>query len=147
MILTEIFRALSACSRGYDFFRGCYFLVHIWATGHFFQREVTIDYFIGISNMIHNHNERTRHWSTPRGQEEWQELLTHLSGEFIKWKLSWLNGRAIMRISGKYFIELLGLEGIQLYTPLRVLRQFSLIQDVSLYSRTTLYKDDYNRYI
>nr|XP_033515016.1 uncharacterized protein LOC117279573 [Nicotiana tomentosiformis] len=81
---------------------------------------------------------------TPHGHEEWREMLTHLSREFIKWKISWLSGRAILRSPGKYFIELVGLERIQSYAPLRVLRQFDLIQDVPLLSRIALYEDDYN---
>lgn len=30
MVLEEIFRALSACSRGYDFFKGCNLLLQVW---------------------------------------------------------------------------------------------------------------------
>lgn len=70
--------------------------------------------------------------------------MTHLSGEWINWKLSWLSDRAILRTLGKYFIVLIGLGGIQPYSPLRVLRQFGLIKDVPLWSIMASYEDDYN---
>lgn len=113
-------------------------LLHIWAMEHFFQREPTIDYFVGTSYMICSHNEKIRNWATPHGQGEWRELLTHLSGEFINSKLSWLGGGAILRSLGKYFIKLVGLEVIQPYVPLRVLRQLGLIQEVPFWSRRNL---------
>lgn len=67
--------------------------------------------------------------------------LTHLTEDVISWKLSSLNGKAIVR-DQRYFIELMGLEGIQTYTPLRVLRQFDQVQYVPLKSQMTLFKDD-----
>lgn len=69
-------------------------------------------YFVGISNMIRSHEERMRHWGTPHCPKEKQEFLTHLMGEYINRKLSWLSSRAIVRGSEIYFIELMGLEGI-----------------------------------
>lgn len=61
MLLAELFRALSVCSRGYDFFKGCNLLLQVWATEHFFQREPIIDYFISTNNMIWSHKERIMH--------------------------------------------------------------------------------------
>nr|XP_033515916.1 uncharacterized protein LOC117280321 [Nicotiana tomentosiformis] len=67
MVLAKMLRALSACARGYDFFKGYNLLLQIWDTEHFFQREATIDYFVDITKMIHSHNERMRHWVSPYG--------------------------------------------------------------------------------
>ncbi|XP_009614920.1 uncharacterized protein [Nicotiana tomentosiformis] len=66
---------------------------------------------------------------------QWEATIDHFVG---------VSGRAILRTSQRYFIELIGLEGIQPYSPLQVLRQFGMIQDVPLWTRTTLYEDDYN---
>lgn len=85
-----------------------------------------------------------RHWVSPHGQEELREMITHLSGEWIKWKHSWLSGNAIVRTLENYFIEPIELESIQPYAPLQALRQIGLIQDLPLWSRTALYEDDYN---
>ncbi|XP_070036669.1 uncharacterized protein [Nicotiana tomentosiformis] len=68
-----------------------------------------------------------------------QQLITRGSGD-----LPW---RAILRTLQKYFIDMIGLEGIQPYSPLWVLRQLRMIQDVPLWTRTTLFEDAYNEHI
>lgn len=124
MPLTEMFGAFTACSRGYNVFKICNMLLQVWATEHFFQREPTIDYFVCTSKMIHIHEKRMRHWGAPHGQEELCDLLNHLIGDIVNWKLSWLYRQSNREVSKTYLIELMGLEVIQPYAPLRVLRQF-----------------------
>lgn len=94
--------------------------------------------------MIRIHGEQLRYWGAVDGQDEWNDYFTHLTGNFVNWKLSWLIGRAIVRGPKKYVIELMGLERIQPYASLRFLRQFGLEHDVPLWSRTALFEDDYN---
>lgn len=91
--------------------------------------------------MNQTHEEWIKHWGAPHDHEEWRDRLTHLTGNFVNWKLSWMSGRAIVRGLEKYFIELMGLKGIQPYAPLRILRQFGLVQDVPLWSWMALFEE------
>lgn len=102
---SENVQALAACSRGYNFFKDCNLLLHVQTTKNFFQREFTVDYFVGIGNMIRSHEEWKRNQEAPHGQEEWHVFLTHINGEFIQWKLSWMSGRSIVRGPEKYIVS------------------------------------------
>ena len=51
--------------------------------------------------------------------------------------------RAIIRGNELYFIELIGLNGVQPYAPLRVLRQFGQIQMIPLRSHMSHYGYDF----
>ncbi|KAH0738533.1 hypothetical protein KY290_037238 [Solanum tuberosum] len=105
MILAEIMRSLSACVDGRMFFEGCNLLMQLWAIEHFYIRSDVVDIFLELESYR------------------------------IQWKLHWLSTpHAIVRGDDRYIIELIGLKGVQPYTPLRVLRQFGRTQVIPLRS-------------
>ncbi|KAH0751890.1 hypothetical protein KY285_005038 [Solanum tuberosum] len=58
----------------------------------------------------------------PMGFVDYQIFLTKLDSYNIQWKLYWLSTlHATIRGDERYFIELIGLKGVQPYDPLRVL--------------------------
>ncbi|KAH0716722.1 hypothetical protein KY290_012990 [Solanum tuberosum] len=62
----------------------------------------------------------------------------------IQWKYYWSKPRrVIIRGNELYFIELIGLNGMQPYAPLRVLRQFGQIQMIPLRSHMGQYGYDF----
>ncbi|KAG5590458.1 hypothetical protein H5410_040972 [Solanum commersonii] len=126
MILAEIFRSLSLCSRGYDQFKGSNLLLQIWALEHFYQRLAENGTEANLHNKIRSHAMRLSMWDALNNEDGWRLFLTHLTGNHIQWRLPWVHGRALLRTNHTYFIELIGLEGFQPYAPLRVLRQFRI---------------------
>ncbi|KAH0655574.1 hypothetical protein KY285_030456 [Solanum tuberosum] len=135
MILAEIMRSLSACVDGRMFFEGCNLLLQLWAIEHFYLRSDAVDNFLGYGNKINNHLRRMIAFTAPVGFIDWQIFLIELESYRIQWKLHWLSTPlAIVRGDDRYFIELIGLKGVQPYTPLRVLRQFGRTQVIPLRS-------------
>ncbi|KAH0781779.1 hypothetical protein KY290_001377 [Solanum tuberosum] len=118
-------RSLSAFVDGRMFFEGYNFLLQLWTIEHFYLRSDAVDIFLGYGNKIDNHPRRMVTFTAPVGFVDWQIFLTELESYRIQWKLHWLSTpHAIVRGDDRYFIELIGLKGVQPYTPLRVLRQF-----------------------
>ncbi|KAH0688977.1 hypothetical protein KY289_016335 [Solanum tuberosum] len=135
MILAEVLRSMTACIRGHNFFGGCSILLQIWAREHFYRRDPQMDYYRGAPNKIESHEDRLQNWvGVPTGREEWRIFLNNLTGDAIQWKFSWVTGLAFAKTRYFFFIELIGLRGIQPYAPLRVMRQFGVIQDIPLWS-------------
>ncbi|KAH0642207.1 hypothetical protein KY290_033805 [Solanum tuberosum] len=143
MILAEIFRSLSLCSRGYDYFKGSNLLLQIWVLEHFYQRHAEDGAEADLRNKIRSHATRLSMWDAPNDEDGWRLFLTHLTGNHIQWRLLWVHGRAFLRTNQAYFIELIGLEGFQPYAPLRVLRHFGITQDVPLWSNMVLIEVNY----
>ena len=145
MILAEILRALTACTKGKRYFEGCNFLLQLWAVEHFYQRANKVDIVRGtMGNKIINHPLRMKHSISPVGTEDWFTYLKERSAVEIQWKYYWLKPRrAIIRGNELYFIELIGLNGVQPYAPLRVLRQFGQIQMIPLRSHMSHYGYDF----
>ncbi|KAH0712264.1 hypothetical protein KY289_008223 [Solanum tuberosum] len=122
-------RSLSACVDDRMFFEGCNILLQLWAIEHFYLRSDAVDIFLGNGNKIDNHPRRMVAFTAPVGFVDWQIFLTKLDSYRIQWKLHWLSTpHAIVRGDDRYFIELIGLKGVQTYIPFRVLRQFGLTQ-------------------
>ncbi|XP_049399849.1 uncharacterized protein LOC125863921 [Solanum stenotomum] len=133
MILAEVLRSMTACIKGHNFFGGCSILLQIWAREHFYRRDSQMDYYIGAPNKIESHEDRLQNWvGAPIGREEWRTFLNNVMGDTIQWKFSWVTELAFARTRYFFFIELIGLRGIQPYAPLRVMRQFGVIQDIPL---------------
>ncbi|KAK4706651.1 hypothetical protein R3W88_033783 [Solanum pinnatisectum] len=145
MILAEIIRALTKCTRGKRYFEGCNFLLQLWAVEHFYQRANMVDIIRGsMGNKISNHASRMKYFVSPVGTEDWFVYLRERSATQIQWKYYWLKPRrAIIRGNELYFIELVGLNGVQPYAPLRVLRQFGQIQMIPLRSHMSHYGYDF----
>lgn len=70
MILAEIFRSLSACSRGYKFFRGCNLMLQVWALEQFYRRNMDNDTRESGCNQIFSHKLRMNMWDVPNNKEE-----------------------------------------------------------------------------
>ncbi|KAH0665457.1 hypothetical protein KY290_027689 [Solanum tuberosum] len=144
MILAEVLRSVTACIRGHDFFGCCSMLLQIWAREHFYRRDPQMDYYIGARNKIESHEDRLQNWvGASTGREEWRTFLNNLTGDAIQWKFSWIRGLTFARTQYFFFIESIGLRGIQPYAPLRVMRQFGVIQDIPLWSIMGLHEKDF----
>ncbi|KAH0678313.1 hypothetical protein KY284_019398 [Solanum tuberosum] len=137
-------RSLSACVDGRMFFEGCNILLQLWAIEHFYLRSDVVDIFLGYGNKIDNHPRRMIAFNAPAGFVDWQIFLTELKRYRIQWKLHWLSTPyAIVRGDARYFIELIGLRGVQPYNPLQVLRQFGRTQVIPLRSDMERFKCEF----
>ncbi|KAK4349293.1 hypothetical protein RND71_032048 [Anisodus tanguticus] len=71
MILVEMFRTLSACSRGHGFFGGCNLLLQIWVVEHSYKRPPINDYAEGICNRTQSSEQMqdfgSHQWSMKNG--------------------------------------------------------------------------------
>ena len=145
MILDEILKGLTACTKGKRYFEGCNFLLQLWAVEHFYQRANKVEIFRGtMENKIINHHLRMKYFISPVGTEDWFTYLKERSSVEIQWKYYLLKPqRAIIRRNELYIIELIGLNGVQPYAPLRVLRQFGQIQMIPLRSHMSHYGYDF----
>lgn len=79
-------------------------------------------------NKIRSHEPRMNMWDISSNEEQWRTFLTHLTSNLIQWRLPWINGGATLMRYYYYFLELIGVEGIQPYSPLMVLWQFSSLK-------------------
>ncbi|KAK4733721.1 hypothetical protein R3W88_007982 [Solanum pinnatisectum] len=117
MKLAEIIRALTRCTKGKRYFDGCNFLLQLWPVEHFYQRANMVDIIRGsMGNKITNHTSRMKYFVSPVGTEDWFVYMRE---------------------------PLLGLNGVQPYTPLRVLQQFGQIQMIPLRSHISHYGYDF----
>ncbi|KAK4350797.1 hypothetical protein RND71_030110 [Anisodus tanguticus] len=135
MILAEILRALGKCKRGKtNFFKGCNLILQMWAIEHFYQRSNMTDICFSESNKTASFYDRTKHFLSPVGVKDWYEFLASRISYQIQWKYPLLPNakKAYMRCKRLYYIELIGLKGLQPYAPLRVLRQFGQKQIIPL---------------
>ncbi|KAH0716902.1 hypothetical protein KY290_013474 [Solanum tuberosum] len=92
MILAEIFRSLSLCSRGYDYFKGSNLLLQIWVLEHFYQRHAENGAEVVLRNKIKSHAMRLSMWDAPNDEDGWRIFLTHFTGNRIQWRLPWVHG-------------------------------------------------------
>ncbi|KAH0642370.1 hypothetical protein KY290_033962 [Solanum tuberosum] len=104
------------------------------------EREIrydAVDIFLGYGYKIDNHLRRMVAFTAPVGFVDWQIFLIGLESCRIQWKLHWFSiTHAIIRGDDRYFIELIGLNGVQPYAPLRVLRQFGRTQTMVYHTRS-----------
>ncbi|KAK4360388.1 hypothetical protein RND71_019340 [Anisodus tanguticus] len=135
MILAEMFRALGKCKRGETgFFEGCNLILQMWAMEHFYQRPNMVDICFSELNKIVSFYDRTKRFVSPVGVIDWYGFLTSRTCDQIQWKYPLLPNakKAYIRCKGLYYIELIGLKGLQPYAPLRVLRQLGQEQIIPL---------------
>lgn len=70
-------------------------------------------------NKTSSHPIRMKHFLAPVGTEDWFMYLRVLSGNQIQWNYQWLRpSHAMVSVHELYFIELIGLKGVQPYAPL-----------------------------
>ena len=66
---------------------------------------------------------------SPIGTDDWYEYLTSCTSDKIQWKYPlFSHSPAYIRCKRSYYIELIGLKGLQPYAPVRVLQQFGRAQ-------------------
>ena len=69
---------------------------------------------------------------SPVGTDDWYEYLTSCTSDQIQWKYPLLShSPAHIRCKRSYYIELIGLKGLQPYAPVRILQQFGRAQVIS----------------
>ncbi|KAH0670745.1 hypothetical protein KY290_026143 [Solanum tuberosum] len=115
-------------------------MLQLWATEHFYKRCDMVDIFDGMGNKIFSHPTRMLRFFPPVGTEDWFVYLIERSAYQIQWKYQWLGSRrATVREHELYFIEFIGLNGVQPYAPLQVLCQFGQVQMIPLRSHMGYY--------
>ncbi|KAK4724565.1 hypothetical protein R3W88_027344 [Solanum pinnatisectum] len=120
----ELFRALGKCKRKEaNFFEGCNLFLQMWAMEHFHYD----------SNHIDSFYDRTRRFVSPISTDDWYGYLASRTSNQIQWKYPLpSHSLAYIRCRRFYYIELIGLKGLQPYAPVRVLQQFSQAQVIPL---------------
>ncbi|XP_019239902.1 PREDICTED: uncharacterized protein LOC109219889 [Nicotiana attenuata] len=124
LIVSEIFRALTACKAGGDFFEGCNLLLQMWMIEHLCHRPQYMSYGSTEKNCIEEFYTRIDGCSLPEGVTEWISRLRSITADQIEWTFGWLPVDEIiyMPAIGPHFL-LMGLRCIQPYAPYRVLKQ------------------------
>ncbi|KAL3379892.1 hypothetical protein AABB24_000512 [Solanum stoloniferum] len=80
MILAEILKALTRCTKGKRYFERCNFLLQLWAIEHFYVRDNLVDILRGgVGNNITNHPTRMTYFSSPVRTEDWFVYLRECS--------------------------------------------------------------------
>ncbi|KAH0715148.1 hypothetical protein KY284_008053 [Solanum tuberosum] len=92
------------------------------AIEHFYLWSDVVDIFLGYGSKIDNHPRRMIAFTARVGFVDWQIFLIELESGRIIWKFHWLSTpHAIVRGDDRYFIELIGLKGVQPYVPFRTI--------------------------
>ncbi|XP_075097487.1 uncharacterized protein LOC142174934 [Nicotiana tabacum] len=118
MIVSEIYRAVTACKAGADFFEGCNLLLQMWMIEHLCHHPQYMSYGSAEKSCIEEFNTRVSGFKLPEGFGEWIARLRAITTGQIEWTLGWLPVEEIVYIpaTGPYFL-LMGLRGIQPYAP------------------------------
>ncbi|XP_070019475.1 uncharacterized protein [Nicotiana sylvestris] len=129
MIVSEIFRALTTCKAGENFFEGCNLLLQMWMIEHLCHRPQYMNYGSTGESYIGEFYTRVDGFNMPEGVAEWTSCLFSVTANQIEWTLGWLPIDEIiyMPAIGPHFL-LMGLRSIQPYAPYRVLRQLGRCQ-------------------
>ncbi|KAG5609584.1 hypothetical protein H5410_020865 [Solanum commersonii] len=131
MMLADIYRALTKCREGEDFFEGCSMLLQMWFLEHLYHHRLVIDFKFDWTNYIMSHPVRMKEFvdKLPRGVKAWRHYLLKLTASVIMWNYHWLPSSEVIFMSSYHpFFVLTGLRGFQPYIPLRVLRQVGQTQ-------------------
>ncbi|XP_075093114.1 uncharacterized protein LOC142172928 isoform X1 [Nicotiana tabacum] len=131
MIMADIFRALTACRAGGNFFEGCNLLLQMWMIDHLCHRSQLLGYGSPEKTCIGEFYTRIKGVSLPEGVTAWTSFFRTLTANQIQWTLGWFPVEEIlyMPATRPHFL-LMGLKSIQSYAPYRVLRQLGRYQVV-----------------
>ncbi|MBA0805227.1 hypothetical protein Gohar_004760, partial [Gossypium harknessii] len=133
IILAETFRSLSTCRRvGEGRFIGCAQLLLAWFYSHFWKVE-KVSYRV----FSEDYSPLKEFVATPRrdniSEEKWMAILQSLQDEDVEWRAHWMIPDEILYRYGDFnWVPLLGIWGAVGYSPLLVLRQYRLIQFISV---------------
>ncbi|KAK4723222.1 hypothetical protein R3W88_013455 [Solanum pinnatisectum] len=126
MMLADIYRALTKCRKGEDFFQGYIILLQMWFLEHLYHHHFATDFKSDWKNYIFSHPDRMKELvgKFPKGVKAWRHYLLKLTASDITWNYHWFPAsKVILMSSYRTFFVLTGLRGFQPYIPLRVLRQ------------------------
>ncbi|XP_070011988.1 uncharacterized protein [Nicotiana sylvestris] len=131
MIVSEIFRALTSCKAGGNFFEGCNLLLQMWMIEHLCHRPQYMNYGSTGKSCIGEFYTRVDGFNIPEGVIEWISCLCSVTANQTEWTLGWLSVDEIiyMPATGPHFL-LMGLKSIQPYASYWVLRQLRRCQIV-----------------
>ncbi|XP_060213812.1 uncharacterized protein LOC132640996 [Lycium barbarum] len=149
MVVADIYRALGRCKHGYKHFEGCNLILQIWLMEHLqkVDRSLALQKPTG-ENHILGHVPgaivTNRTFEKPNCVEGWVRLLSHLNDDSIPWMFSWFPSEGLVfRTKIVPFLVLIGLRGLQPYTPQRILRQSGRKQNIPLVVDMDHYQADY----
>ncbi|KAF3674651.1 LOB domain-containing protein 23 [Capsicum annuum] len=122
MILAEIFRALKKCKSGETwFFEGCNLLLQMWAKEHFYKHNNMNEIMFSTSHTIDTHDDRMRSFISPLGTDDWFEFLAFHTSDQVQWIYPLLScSMSYIQYKRLYYIDLIGLTGLQPYAPVWV---------------------------
>ncbi|XP_019250963.1 PREDICTED: uncharacterized protein LOC109229869 [Nicotiana attenuata] len=131
LVLADIYRALTLCKVGAQFFEGCNILLQMWLIEHLRHHPRFMSYGSSPNNFITSYEERVKDYNVPEGFEAWVSHLKALKESQIEWSIGWLpKTEAIYMTAAKGYLRLMGVKSIQPYAPQRVLRQLGRYQIV-----------------
>ncbi|XP_019265452.1 PREDICTED: uncharacterized protein LOC109243018 [Nicotiana attenuata] len=131
MILAEIYRALTVCRAGGNFFEGCNMLLQLWMEEHLCHHPGYMNYGMTGLNCIEEHENRIEGHEFSEGTEAWFAHLSSLTANKIEWTFGWLPVTKVIYMSAEAcFLLLMGLQSIQPYAPHTVLRQLGRYQTI-----------------
>ncbi|KAH0752502.1 hypothetical protein KY285_005650 [Solanum tuberosum] len=89
MILADIYRALTICKNGGDYFEGCNMLLQLWMIEHIRHHPYVVDFKVEWNDYIGGHGERIKDHSFSKGIEAWKKYLNKLTADKIVWNYHW----------------------------------------------------------
>ncbi|XP_075080069.1 uncharacterized protein LOC142165403 [Nicotiana tabacum] len=135
MILSGIYRALTKCREGKDFFEGCKIILQIWILEHILSHPARINFSVHWRNseLGDGLKDLTEDSSFPKGVKAWRGHLQKLTATEIIWNYHWFSPKEVIYKSYHHsFLILMGLRGFQPYVPMRALRQLGRKQVVPI---------------
>ncbi|KAG5606056.1 hypothetical protein H5410_027548 [Solanum commersonii] len=97
----------------------------MWAMEHFHQCKNMDDICFSNTDHINSFYDRMKEFVYLVGNDDWYEFLAYRTSDQIQGKYPLLPCfLAYIRCRSFYYIELIGLKGLQLYASMHVLQQF-----------------------
>ncbi|KAG5612906.1 hypothetical protein H5410_024187 [Solanum commersonii] len=122
MKLADIYRALTKCGEGEDFFEGCSILLQMWFLEHLYRYRFATDFKSEWTNYMLSHPDRMKELvdKLPKGVKAWRHYLLKLTASDITWNYYWFPASEVIVMSSYCpFFVLTVLRGFQPYIPLR----------------------------
>ncbi|XP_019229936.1 PREDICTED: uncharacterized protein LOC109210911 [Nicotiana attenuata] len=131
LVLADIYRALTLCKAGDQFFEGCNILLQMWLIEHLHHHPKFMSYGSSPDNFITSYEEKVKDYNVPEGFEALVSLLKAFKESQVEWTIGWLPmTEAIYMTATKGYLRLMGVRSIRPYAPQRVLRQLGRYQIV-----------------
>ena len=87
MMLHDIYRTLTKCREGGDFFERCSILLQMWFLDHLYHHRFATDFKSIWRNYILSHPDRMKKLGDklPKGVKEWRHYLLKMKTSKITW--------------------------------------------------------------